>query len=188
MLRSSQNSDDEAGQRLFHLTVSVRKTEERDIEAVLAIYADASAWFREQGIPQWQNGYPNRESLRVDMEKGASYVLEHDGKVIGTACILAERDPNYTYIENGQWLDDCDYIVIHRIAVLRSCKGRGEAASLIEEAEKTAKEKGYRALRADTHDLNLSMQRFLAKHGFVPCGRVYVSGGAPRIGFQKQLF
>ena len=165
----------------------VRKTEEKDMDAVCAIYEDASAYFLKNGIPQWQNGYPNRESLTADMAKESSYVLEDNGTVIATACLLAERDPNYGCIENGQWLDDEEYVVIHRIAIASACKGNGSAGLLVEEAEKIAYEKGYRSLRADTHDLNLSMQRFLTKHGFVPCGRIYVKDHAPRIGFQKKL-
>ena len=30
-------------------------------------------------------------------------------------------------------------------------------------------------------------QKALQKEGFVPCGRVYMADGAPRIGFQKLL-
>ena len=50
------------------------------IPQVLACYHDASLFLHDQGIDQWQNQYPNLESLNLDMQKKGSYVLvdEHN--------------------------------------------------------------------------------------------------------------
>ncbi len=165
----------------------IRRTEEKDIPAVMEVIEDARANLKSRGIPQWQNGYPNADTIRQDIEDGASWLMEENGRIVGTCCIRLERDPNYTYIENGAWLNDEDYAVIHRIAVLVSERGHGYAGMFFRHAGKLALEGGYRNLRADTHDFNSSMQKALQKEGFVPCGRVYMADGAPRIGFQKLL-
>lgn len=44
-----------------------RRTEEKDAKQVAALWEQARAYFREQKIDQWQDGYPNEESLREDM-------------------------------------------------------------------------------------------------------------------------
>ncbi len=165
----------------------IRKTEEKDIPFVMHVIQEGIAYFKEQGIPQWQNGYPNEETIRQDIRNGTAHVLVHEGKVIGTAAIIDQRDPDYTYIEDGSWLNDEPYIVIHRIAVLPAYKGRTMAVEFLDYAMYLAKEKGIDNLRIDTHEANASMLKFVAKNGFEKCGKVYIGGTAPRIAFQKIL-
>ncbi|MBQ9153706.1 MAG: GNAT family N-acetyltransferase [Solobacterium sp.] len=165
----------------------IRRSEEKDIPAVMEVIEDAREALRLAGIPQWQNGYPNADSIRNDIQNGYAWLMEEDGNIIGTCAIIAGRDPNYTLIEDGEWLNDEDYAVVHRIAVRTSCKGRRLAGRFFDHAEQIARSCGYRNARADTHELNQSMQKALKHAGFVPCGRVYMADGAPRTGFQKVL-
>ena len=167
--------------------MSIRKTEKEDISYVMAVIDEAKEYFRHNGIPQWQNGYPNSETIRSDIENGNSYVLLKDQTIAGTACIITGNEPNYDVIEDGEWLNDEPYAVVHRICISTSLKGNGYAKELMEYAETLAKEKGYRNVRADTHELNYSMQRFLQKCGFTACGRIYVSDHTARTGYQKIL-
>ena len=166
----------------------IRKTEIKDIPAVIAIFDEAKAYFKAQGIPQWQHGTPNEEMLRNDIAKGYSYVLDEDGTVIGTACIIEEADPDYSRITEGNWLNDEPYAVVHRIAVKSSCKGNGYAAKLLQHAQETAQKNGWRNVRIDTHECNSSMRRLLTKNGFVQCGNVEIGPlKEPRIAYQKIL-
>lgn len=167
--------------------VLIRETEERDIGAVLVLYEKAKASLRERGIPQWQDGYPNEESLRRDMADHVSYVMEEEGEVIGTACIQLKDDPNYSYVEGGQWLNEEPYAVIHRITVSYEKKGRGYAGRFFAFAEQLAREDGRRNVRADTHQKNASMKKALETFGFRACGTVYMADGAPRIAYHKVI-
>lgn len=166
---------------------TVRKTTAEDLSAVMEIVEQARAYMKEKGIPQWQDGYPNRSSFETDIHNGSGYVLCEDDTVIAVAAVIDRRDPDYTYIENGNWLNDEDYIVIHRIAVKQDHKGKRMAGKILDEAVRLARKKGIRNLRADTHELNLSMRRFLEREGFIPCGRVYIRGTEPRIAYQKEI-
>lgn len=153
---------------------------------VLAIYDEAREYFRSRGIPQWQNGTPNREMLANDMARGYSYVLEEAGKVIATACIIEENDADYDEITDGAWLNDEPYAVIHRIAVTPLCKGKGYAAQLLHYAAERALANGWHNVRIDTHESNRSMRRLLTKNGFRQCGNVRVGRlKEPRIAYQK---
>lgn len=168
--------------------MTIRKTEEKDTAAVLAVYEDARQYFFHNGIPQWQNGTPNLETLQEDMRRGYSYVLEENGRIIGTACIIEESDPDYLSISGGAWLNDEPYVVVHRIAVTSSCKGKGYASELLAFAGEKAEENGWRNLRIDTHEKNRSMRRLLEKNGFSMCGNVIVGRWKePRIAYQKVL-
>ena len=150
--------------------MTIRKTEEKDTAAVLTVYEDARQYFFHNGIPQWQNGTPNLETLQEDMRRGYSYVLEENGRIIGA------------------WLNDEPYVVVHRIAVPSSCKGNGYASKLLAFAGEKAEENGWRNLRIDTHEKNWSMRRLLEKNGFSMCGNVIVGRWKePRIAYQKVL-
>ena len=76
-----------------------RKTEEKDCPQVIALYQQAQSYFKEAGIDQWQNGYPNAETLAEDMAGGESYVLvdKETGEVLGTCFVSFEKEPDYDW-------------------------------------------------------------------------------------------
>ena len=46
-----------------------RKATETDLNAIMNIISQAQNYLKEQGIDQWQNGYPNRQTIKKDIEK-----------------------------------------------------------------------------------------------------------------------
>ena len=168
--------------------MNIRHTKLEDIPAIITIYNQAKEYLKSQNVNQWQDGYPNKDSIFNDMQLQQSYVLVENGQVIGTAAIVLEIDPNYNYIEDGIWLTTKNnYYCIHRIAVDNSIKGNYYAYEFIKYAEHLAKNDGKESLRIDTHHKNLSMQRFLYKCGFIPCGTIYLQNNDKRLAFEKRL-
>ena len=146
----------------------------------------AKVYMKSQGIDQWQNGYPNAEEIGKDIEKGYSYVMEDEGKIIGTMAVLFANDPNYEKIYEVDWkTTEEPYVAIHRVAVDEDCKGKGIAGAMMEAVEALCRERGVRSIKNDTHRDNKSMQRFQAKAGFEYCGIIYLADGAERIAFEK---
>lgn len=165
-----------------------RKAEEADLDAMMKIVDEAKAYFKNQGIPQWQDGYPNRESFLSDRRKGYSYVLEEDGRIVGTMAVIFDGEPDYDMIYEGSWLSEGrSYAAIHRVAVDAESKGKGFAGKMVEEVVKMCQERGICSIRNDTHRLNDSMQRMLTKNGFMRCGIVYLKNGEERIAFERML-
>ena len=99
-----------------------RKTEKEDIAGVLKIIESAKERMKNMGLDQWQNGYPNENSIMEDVDKGISYVMEENGEILGTSVLTFEKEDVYENMKEGQWLSDGEYAVIHRIAVLDSGK------------------------------------------------------------------
>ncbi len=165
-----------------------RKTEEKDLDAVMQIIDAAKEYLKAQEIPQWQDGYPNRESFQIDIKNESSYVLEENGKVLGTIAVYLNGDRNYCKIYKGNWLStDQPYAAIHRVAVDANRKGNGIAGKMIEEVVKLCLEKRIFSIKNDTHRLNQSMQKMLEKNGFKLCGIIYLENGEERIGFERIL-
>ena len=161
--------------------MTVRVASARDLARILEIYADARAFMRAHGNPdQWGENYPPEEMIREDVATGRSYVCVEGEEILGVFYYAEGDDPTYAVIEDGAWLNDAPYGVIHRIAVV--ARGRGVAAACFAFGVSRC-----RNLKIDTHADNLPMQKSLEKNGFVRCGTIYLADGSPRIAYQKAL-
>ncbi len=162
----------------------IRKSELRDLDRMMAIYADARDFMALTGNPlQWgPTKWPPKELILSDIEKGNSYVcVDDDDKVIGTFYYVYGEDiePTYRDIRDGKWLDDSAYGVVHRIASDHSIKGIGSFC-----ISWAFEQCGH--LRIDTHGDNKVMQNLLNKLGFIHCGTIYVQeDDYPRLAFEK---
>lgn len=169
----------------------IRKTRTEDVKTVMEILDGAKISLAKLHISQWQDGYPNEDSIRADVGNGISYVLEDAGEIVATAAISFAPDPTYAIIYDGAWEKDEPYGVIHRIAVKNAAKRKGYAAELLAFAGKLAEERGIFSLRADTHEGNVPMRKFLAKEGFSYRGIIYLeeehNAETMRAAYEKSL-
>jgi len=164
----------------------IRKLNQKDIPYVLAIIEETKRIFRESGIDQWQNGYPNEESLYSDLKEECGYVFVEENKAIGYAAFIEGEEPSYQNIE-GQWLSEGPYLTIHRISVDPKERRKGLGKILMTYAEEKAQKDGMKSLRVDTHADNLGMRKLIDVCGFEYCGIVYVHGNEKRNAYEKAL-
>ncbi|MBW6409632.1 GNAT family N-acetyltransferase [Clostridium weizhouense] len=164
-----------------------RKSVESDINSIINIIKKAQEYFGKKGIDQWQNNYPNIETIREDISNKNSYVLLKDNNIIGTAMLSFDGEKTYEYIYQGAWVSDNKYAVVHRIAIDDNYKGLGIAKLIIENIEKICLNKNIHSIRIDTHKDNVSMQKMLKKNGFKYCGIIYLEDKSERIAFEKTL-
>lgn len=160
-----------------------RKSKKEDIKHIMPIIREAQQYFKSKGIDQWQNGYPNEESIQADITAGHSYVFLADNLIIATAMISFDGETTYDSIE-GTWLNNEPYAVVHRIAVSSELKGKNIAGSILDIVRKLSQQNNICNIRVDTHRENLSMQRVLEKWGFCYCGIIYLKDGAERLAYQ----
>ena len=162
----------------------IRKTTEADLPRVMEIYARARSFMAQMGNPnQWgPTNWPPEALIRQDIREGGSYVcVNGDDEVIGTFYFVQGKDiePTYREIEDGAWIDDSPYGVVHRIASASSEKGVGRFC--IDWAYARC---GH--LRIDTHTDNAVMQNLLTNLGFTKCGIIHVAEDAyPRFAYEK---
>ncbi|PJI09324.1 MULTISPECIES: GNAT family N-acetyltransferase [Clostridium] len=159
-----------------------------DIDKIMKIIGEAQAYFKEKEIDQWQNNYPNFETIKNDIENENSFVLLRNNIVVGTAMISFEGEKTYDIIYDGKWLTNEKFAVIHRISVDVNCKGEGLASIIIKNVEKMCLNKGVHSIKVDTHKDNLSMQKLLSKNGFKYCGIIHLKDKSERMAFEKVLF
>lgn len=154
-----------------------------DLDRIMEVYAAARAFMARTGNPnQWgPRNWPPEELIRNDIAQGKSHVCVQDGRVVGVFFydFGPDVEPTYARIEDGAWLDDGPYGVIHRIASDGSVKGVGTAGI-------TWALQQSPHVRIDTHGDNKVMQNLLAKLGFAHCGTIYVyEDNDPRLAYEK---
>lgn len=160
--------------------MTIRKSTYGDIPCLMELYREARQIQLDSGnLHQWKEGYPSEDQVRSDIDRGVGYVIEDDGKIVGAFAFLPGKDPTYSYVEDGAWIDDVrPYGTIHRLGSLKSA--RGIAATCFDWCWKQIPN-----LRIDTHHDNAAMRHCIAKAGFKYCGIIYLMNGEPRMAFQK---
>ncbi len=162
-----------------------RKATLSDVPAIWAILQDAIQSRKEDGSNQWQDGYPNPDTIRQDIEKNVGYVMMHLGNVVGYCAVLINDEPAYDDID-GAWKTTGDFVVFHRVAIAKEYSGRGLSYRLLEHIEAAAQAQGIRSVRADTNYDNYAMMKALDRMGYAYCGDVILRG-SPRKAYEKVL-
>lgn len=163
-----------------------RKAVSGDVDTIMEIVRDAQQSLGSRGIDQWQNGYPNRESIIADINKGVGVAVLQGEKVVAYAAIIVNGEPEYKNLVGGQWLSDGDYIVVHRICVSNSFVRKGLASAIMQYAIDFALSKGIHSFKIDTHVENQYMLNMLSKMGFAYCGEIHYEHG-DRVAFEKMI-
>lgn len=154
----------------------IRTAKIADIDRIMEIYRVGKEIQIKSGNPnQWQNGYPRREIIEEDIKKEQCYVADREGTIDGVFCFHIGEDPDYRHISEGQWLNNDEYGVIHRLA----SAGRGVFKEMLEWCRGKISN-----IKIDTHEDNSIMKHLLLSNGFKYCGKVYIDGVLERIAFQ----
>jgi GNAT superfamily N-acetyltransferase len=140
---------------------------------------------KEDGSEQWQNGYPNEQTVHDDIFNGYGYVLIDDNVVIAYAAIIFGVEPAYNDIK-GKWLTDGDYVVVHRVATSNAVKGKGIATRLFKMIEDLCMEEKIYSIKVDTNFDNVPMMKILDKLNYAYCGEIFFSG-ASRKAYEKVI-
>ncbi|MDF7663616.1 N-acetyltransferase [Bifidobacterium sp. ESL0763] len=150
-----------------------RKAGRADLDAILAIFARARKLMAANGNPmQWGTSWPPVELLEQDIDRSRAWLLVDDDGEGGAERILAYfalcegAEPTYAKID-GHWLDDDEYVTMHRLA----------ASGLRPHIAKTCLDWAVARcgnLRCDTHPANAAMRHIFTTDGFTYCGLIKV--------------
>lgn len=92
----------------MEMYLEFRKAITEDSSVIWEILQDAITRRKNDGSQQWQDGYPNLETVKSDIEKGFGYVLLVDGIIAGYSALIFNDEPAYDAIE-GEWLTNGDF-------------------------------------------------------------------------------
>lgn len=167
-------------------SLTVRPAKETDLESIWKIIQQAIRKREQENSSQWQNGYPNPEVLKKDIQNNCGFVVADQANQIYTYATLSfEKEEPY---ENQpvQWLSRQPYSVVHRLAVCQTRRVPGLGTLLMRNLEKISAENNRFSIKSDTSHDNPGMLRIFEKLGYTNCGTIQLSDGG-RIVFEKQL-
>lgn len=165
--------------------MTFRKATSDELSQIWTIIEHAIARRAADGSQQWQQGYPNPDVIKDDIERGAGYVLAEGNEITCYAAIFINDEPAYAQID-GKWLSDGDFVVVHRIAVAHNQIGKGLAQQIMKGIEGFALDNGIHSIKVDTNFDNPAMMKTFEKLGYAYCGEVILHG-APRRAYEKVL-
>jgi hypothetical protein len=163
----------------------LRKASLSEVPIIWEILQQAIEQRRLDGSQQWQNGYPNEQTVRDDIDKAYGYVLADENAVIAYAAIIFDGDPSYEEIK-GKWLTNGDYAVVHRVATSNSIKRKGIGTELFWKIEDLCLEKKIYSIKVDTNFDNIPMLKIADRLNYTYCGEV-IFEGLPRKAYEKIL-
>ena len=160
--------------------MNVRHSTMADLPEIMAVYAHGRELMRQRGNPtQWGDHHPAESLIVSDIEKGIGYIIEDNGEICAAFAFIIGRDPTYTEIWDGGWMDDeMPYGTIHRLATNGKRPGMFSACLAWAETQ-------INNIRVDTHRDNAAMLHLFASHGFTRCGIIRIEDGTLRIAWQK---
>jgi len=156
-----------------------------DANTIWEILQAAILQRKKDGSTQWQNGYPNEQTVLNDIQNGFGYVVEENGLIIAYAAIIFDIEPAYVDIK-GAWLSNQKYAVVHRVATAAALKGKGIATQLFLLIEKLAISKQTYSIKVDTNFDNVPMLKILDNLNYTYCGEIFFSGSS-RMAYEKLL-
>lgn len=162
-----------------------RKANDSEIPPIWEILKQAIARRKADGSNQWQDGYPNPDVIKKDIERGIGYVLTENETVIGYCAVLINDEPAYAELK-GKWLTNGDFVVVHRVALSDSHVGKGLAKTMLKYIEAFAIQHEIYSIKMDTNFDNIAMLKIVDQLGYTYCGEVYFRGSA-RKAFEKVL-
>jgi GNAT superfamily N-acetyltransferase len=165
--------------------MTLRKAIFSEAPVVWSILQQAIEQRKQDGSEQWQNGYPNEQTVYDDITKGYGYVLIDKDVIIAYGAIQFDTEPAYNDIK-GQWLTNGDYAAVHRVATSNSVKGKGIATLLFKMVEDLCRKQNVYSIKVDTNFDNVPMLKILDKLDYTYCGEIFFSG-ASRKAYEKVL-
>ena len=161
--------------------MTIRKAGLNDLNIILKIFEHARNYMKENNNPnQWGDNHPPASLIEEDIKNSIGYVcLDEENNIVGYFFFYIGIEEDYNQIYEGDWLNDKEYAVIHRIATISNKKGIGAFCM------RYCFDK-YKNIKIDTSEYNIPMQKLLEREGYTKCGIIKLRRNyEDRIAFQK---
>ena len=150
----------------------IRKATWDDLDAVERLY-DEMLDAKDAGliITNWQRGiYPSRATAAAALERDDLFVMEVDGRIIGSGIINQTQLSIYA---DAPWkfaVPDDQVYVLHTLMITPAEQRKGHAREFLRFYEEYALEHGCAELRIDTSEINTPARTMYRKLGFEEVG------------------
>ena len=142
--------------------MEIRKATFDDLSELQRVFSCAREYMKSQGnYTQWKDNRPPLFLIERDLNNNCTYVIQKEGKIVGTFSFLIGEEITYRKIYNGKWLNNEPYGTIHRIASDMTDKG------IFDFAIEFILRNFDVDIRIDTHRKNKTMLHLLEKYNLL---------------------
>ena len=165
--------------------LSIALASEDDLDRVMALVSACIADMRRAGIEQWDDVYPDRQTMLQDVRDGTLYLASIDEEpLVGTLVINDVQSPEYLDVP---WtIAGVRVAVVHRLMIDPRFQRRGMARELMRFAEERAAALGCDCVRLDAYSKNPRALELYRRLGYHDAGSVTFRKGIFRC-FEKRL-
>ena len=115
-----------------------------DAAEILALYRAAAKAANQSGHSHWDEDYPNRETIRDDLENGYLYVWREDGEIVAAITYMHPYDLDGLGIS---WTPVERAVEACRFCLSPSQQGKGRAKAYFLGGMELLREKGVQSMR-----------------------------------------
>jgi ribosomal protein S18 acetylase RimI-like enzyme len=138
-----------------------------------------------KGINQWDDQYPNPDSILHDLEDGNLFIAELREKLVGAVALNQEQEPEYSAMP---WVCPSPCLVVHRLCVSPVHQGNGIGSALMRFAEQRATGDGLGSIRLDVYSGNPRVVNLYQHLGYKIVGQFkYPSRDLPFLCMEKRI-
>lgn len=146
-----------------------------DSDEIFSLYQLAILDMNQKGIDQWDEIYPNKETLEKDILHDEMLISKINGEIV--AVIVVNQNQDMEYID-GNWKNSGPKTaVIHRMCVKPNFQGRGIATKTMNYVENNLKSNEYNDIRLDAFSKNPYAIKLYKKLGYDEVGETYFRKG-----------
>lgn len=132
-----------------------------DLDEIISIKNDVKEKVIKENLPIWQNGYPQDELIKEDIENNFGRILVVDGRIVS----YATYHPAMYEYDKGTFPND-EVMSFGRVMTKVSETKKGFATTLIEKMIEETKEKKIPGLGILVDDFNKKALNIYLKFGF----------------------
>ena len=143
-----------------------------DIDVIFDIYNECVKKLDDRGIYQWDNIYPDYNTIKNDIELGQMYIIRNFCDILACGVI---NDDTEGY-ENGRFSEE-SFKVIHRLCVKTNVQGSGLGVRMLEELEKIIFDMGVKSICLDVFPQNMAAINLYAHRGYKEVGSAFYRKG-----------
>lgn len=162
----------------------IRLLNQQHLSKVMQIIKEATHHMDDNGIPQWDDIYPDQKTFENDVTENTLYGYFTQGKLAAIIVLNTYQDKEYADIN---WkLNDKLPLVVHRLCVAPKYQGYGYSKELMLFAEDFAKRNNYKSIRLDAFVQNPVSLNLYKKLGYENRGKVNFRMGQFYV-FEREL-
>jgi fumarate hydratase subunit beta len=154
-------------------SLAIRPLTPGDAGAAMALYRRVVAAMHEAGFMQWNDRYPNGETLDCDIAAGTAYGGFIYGRLAAAATFDAKQPEEYGPMP---FAFGAPYGIVHRLAVEPALQRRGLAQRMMDFAEEAARGCACKAMRLDTCEDNAAALALYEGRGYIRRGKCRFPG------------